>query len=120
SRQSRALRATVPAEDVYHSYYKYYTFIRPEKLRKGWDRDRICQEVIAAGVPCFSGSCSEIYLEKAFPPEMRPLQPLPVAHELGKNSVMLLVHPTLSDEFIEHAATTLADVVARATEPTAN
>ena len=35
-------------------------------LRDGWNRDRILQEINAAGVPCYSGSCSEVYLEKVF------------------------------------------------------
>jgi hypothetical protein len=35
-------------------------------LKDDWSRDRIMEEVSAAGVSCYSGSCSEIYLEKAF------------------------------------------------------
>ena len=93
-----ALRVTVPSEDVYHSYYKYYVFVRPEKLKEGWDRDRIIQAIEAEGVPCYSGSCSEIYLEKAFPKEWRPAAPLTVAQELGETSLMFLVHPTLDEE----------------------
>lgn len=60
------LRLTPPPEEIYHSYYKYYAFVRPERLRPGWDRDRIMNAVVKEGAPCFSGSCSEIYLEKAF------------------------------------------------------
>ncbi|NCB40957.1 MAG: DegT/DnrJ/EryC1/StrS aminotransferase family protein [Erysipelotrichia bacterium] len=61
-----ALRLTVPPAEIYHSYYKYYMFVRPELLKPDWSRDRIMEEVNAPGIPCFSGSCSEIYLEKAF------------------------------------------------------
>jgi len=61
-----ALRLTIPPAEIYHSYYKYYMFVRPEQLKSDWSRDRIMAEVSAAGVPCYSGSCSEIYLEKAF------------------------------------------------------
>ena len=91
-----ALRTTVPPNDTFHSYYKYYVFVRPEMLAKGWDRDRILNAIVAEGIPCFSGSCSEIYLEKAFD-GMRPQHRLPVARELGDTSLMFLVHPTLSD-----------------------
>jgi dTDP-4-amino-4,6-dideoxygalactose transaminase len=94
------LRVTMPAAHVGHSYYKYYTFVRPETLQSGWSRDRIVAEIAALGVPCYSGSCSEIYLEKAFPLEWRPKNRLPVAHELGETSLMFLVHPTLTDEDI--------------------
>lgn len=90
------LRVTVPPTSVRHSYYKYYAFARQENLREGWNRDRIISAITAEGIPCFSGSCSEIYLEKAFPPSMRPCQRLDVARELGETSLMFLVHPTLS------------------------
>ena len=45
--------------------YKCYVFVAPDRLAEGWSRDRILQEISARGVPCFSGSCSEVYLEKA-------------------------------------------------------
>ncbi len=96
--QLPALRVTPPPEDVYHSYYKYYVFVRPDHLTRGWDRDRIITAVSAEGIPCFSGVCSEIYLEKAFEVSLRPPTRLPVAKELGEASLMFLVHPTLSAE----------------------
>lgn len=109
------LRVTEPPPAVAHSYYKYYTFVRPERLRDGWNRDRIVSDISAAGVPCFSGSCSEIYLEKAFPPSMRPAQPLPIARELGDTSLMFLVHPTLTAQHIEYVCDTVNKVMGRAT-----
>ncbi len=92
-----ALRVPAPPADVTHAWYKFYAFVRPERLAPGWDRDRLMAAIAAEGVPCFSGSCSEIYLEKAFPPEWRPAERLPVARELGETSLMFLVHPTLAD-----------------------
>ncbi len=90
-----ALRVTIPDDRVYHSYYKFYAFVRPERLLAGWDRDRIMRSICAEGVPCFSGTCSEIYREQAFPAELRPPARLPVAMALGETSLMFLVHPTL-------------------------
>lgn len=91
-----ALRLTLTPAEVGHAYYKYYAFVVPERLRTGWTRDRIMQAIGEAGVPCYSGSCSEIYLEKAFETGgMRPEGRMPVAHELGETSLMFLVHPTL-------------------------
>jgi len=92
-----ALRLTMPPPEIGHSYYKYYAFVRPECLREGWNRTRIVEAIAAEGIPCFSGSCSEIYLEKAFSEEMRPPERLEVAEELGETSLMFLVHPTLSE-----------------------
>jgi dTDP-4-amino-4,6-dideoxygalactose transaminase len=99
SRFSRiaSLRVTVPPEEIGHAYYKYYVFIRPERLNANWNRDRIMQAINAEGIPCFTGS-REIYLEKAFPQEWKPAQALPVAQELGETALMFLVHPTLSEE----------------------
>ncbi|MBU1105392.1 MAG: DegT/DnrJ/EryC1/StrS aminotransferase family protein [Candidatus Riflebacteria bacterium] len=115
-----ALRLTIPPAEIYHSYYKYYLFVRPELLKPDWSRDRIMEEVSATGVPCYSGSCSEIYLEKAFDQPLhgvniRPAERLPVAKELGETSLMLLVHPTLSTENIEDTISVVKEVVGRAT-----
>lgn len=97
-RRIPALRVTTPPEEIGHAYYKYYVFLRSERLKACWDRERIMNAVCAEGVPCFSGSCSEIYLEKAFDKEgLRPSERFPVAKELGETSLMFLVHPTLND-----------------------
>ncbi len=108
-----ALRTTEPPKDAYHSYYKYYVFVRPQKLHNGWDRDRIIAAIEAEGIPCFSGSCSEIYLEKAFD-GMRPPDRLRVAKELGETSLMFLVHPTLSDRDIQDTITAVQKVMGHA------
>jgi dTDP-4-amino-4,6-dideoxygalactose transaminase len=110
-----ALRVTLPPDGVDHAYYKYYVFVRPEELVAGWNRDRMMNALVAEGIPCFSGSCSEIYLEKAFE-GLRPAQRLPVARELGENSLMFLVHPTLTGQDISdtcHAVEKVLAVAAR-------
>lgn len=109
------LRVPEPPEHIHHSYYKFYAFIDPQRLRSGWTRERIMSEVTTAGVPCFSGSCSEIYLEKAFDGSpSRPAQRLPVARELGETSLMLQVHPTLETRHMDRACDVVADVCGRA------
>ena len=83
---------------THNAFYKYYTYIRPNNLPNGWSRDRIISEIFKAGVPCYSGSCPEVYLEKAFDNTgYRPANRLPAAKELGETSLMFLVHPTLKD-----------------------
>jgi hypothetical protein len=109
------LRVTLPPEYIGHAYYKYYLFVRPEALRAGWSRDRILAEILARGIPCFSGSCSEIYLEKAFPQEWRPQQRLVEARELGETSLMFLVHPTIRPEQIARTCEVLRQVMHEAT-----
>jgi len=110
------LRITVPPKHVDHAYYKYYAFVRPEALRREWARDRIIEAINAEGIPCFSGSCSEIYLEKAFPPEWRPRERLAAARELGEASLMFLVHPTLTPEQIARTCEVVRQVMHEATK----
>jgi dTDP-4-amino-4,6-dideoxygalactose transaminase len=110
-----ALRLTVPPKDVFHSYYKYYVFVRPEQLKTGWDRDRIMAAINAEGVPCYSGSCSEIYREMAFTDAgLGPVTRLPVAQELGDTSLMFLVHPTLTEVEMDRTCQAVAKVMAQA------
>ena len=92
------LNVTWPADGNGHAYYKYYVFVKRECLRAGYDRDRILAAINAEGVPCFSGICSEIYLEKAFPQKWRPQTRLVVARALGETSLMFQVHPTLCEQ----------------------
>ena len=113
--QHAALRVPQPPDSIGHSFYKYYTFIRPENLRKGWTRDRILTAIVAEGIPCFTGSCSEIYLEKAFTSDLRPAQRLKVAKELGETSLMFLVHPTLSETDMHDTCRAVVKVLGFAT-----
>ncbi|MGH8196243.1 MAG: DegT/DnrJ/EryC1/StrS family aminotransferase [Woeseiaceae bacterium] len=109
------LRVPEVPPTVEHAAYKCYLFVEPDQLHPGWSRDRIMAEINALGVPCFSGSCSEIYLERAFDGTgWRPAHALPIARELGVTSLMFLVHPTLSDAAVGRACDALKSVMARA------
>ncbi len=111
-----ALRIPVPREDERPAYYRFYAFVRPERLRTGWDRDRILQAVAAEGIPCGVGSCPEIYREAAFDrTEWRPERPLPVAKRLGETSMAFHVHPTMTESDAEHTAEAIEKVLAEAT-----
>ncbi|MDZ4190352.1 MAG: DegT/DnrJ/EryC1/StrS aminotransferase family protein [Hydrogenophaga sp.] len=98
-----------------HAQYKFYAYVNPDNLAEGWSRDRIIETINARGVPCFQGSCSEVYLEKAFDGTgWRPEPRLPVAKELGETSLMWLVHPTLTADEIAKAAAVSAEVLKEA------
>ncbi len=100
-----------------HAYYKFYAYVRPDNLAQGWNRDRIIDAINAQGVPCYQGSCSEVYLEKAFDGTgWRPVERRAVARELGEASLMFLVHPTLMPEEINK----MCDVVAQVLKKAAN
>lgn len=94
-----------------HAFYKYYVYVKPDRLPADWSRDRIIEQINTRGVPCYSGSCSEIYLEKAFDgTDFRPKERLPNAKKLGETSLMFLVHPTLTDEDIRKTQEVIAEV----------
>jgi len=100
-----------------HAEYKHYLFVRPENLAYGWTRDRIVETILANGVPAFQGSCSEVYLEKAFDnTPWRPETRLPNAVELGETSLMFLVHPTLTSDEVERTCHVIRDVLIQASK----
>jgi dTDP-4-amino-4,6-dideoxygalactose transaminase len=111
------LRITLPPDYVEHAYYKYYIFVKPDELQPDWTRDRIAEAINAQGIRCFTGSCSEIYLEMAFPSEWRPKERLPVARELGETSLMFLVHPTMAEEQIIRTCDVISNVMSSAVCP---
>jgi len=98
-----------------HAHYKCYVYVKPEQLKQGWTRDRIIDQINALGVPCYQGSCSEVYLEKAFDGSgWRPAQRMAVAKQLGETSLMFLVHPTLSETEIAETCCAIRQVVSQA------
>ncbi|MEZ9709054.1 DegT/DnrJ/EryC1/StrS family aminotransferase [Vibrio breoganii] len=106
------VRTVEVPEYIEHAEYKHYLFVEPEHLASGWTRDRIVDEINALGVPAFQGSCSEVYLEKAFDgTPWRPKKRLPNAVELGETSLMFLVHPTLTDAEVAKTCAVIKDVL---------
>ena len=97
--------------DSTHAYYKLYVYVQSDRLPKEWSRDRIIAEINELGVPCFSGSASEVYLEKAFDNTgLRPESRLPIAKQLGETSLMFLVHPTLTKDEIKQTVEAIDSV----------
>jgi dTDP-4-amino-4,6-dideoxygalactose transaminase len=95
-----------------HANYKYYAYVNPKQMASGWDRDRILDEINSRGIPAYQGSCSEVYLEKAFDGAIkRPSGRLPMARELGETSVMFLVHPTLTPDEIGKTCSVISEVL---------
>lgn len=114
NRHESVVRTPQPRDGMTHAYYRLYAYVRPEGLRGGWSRDRIVAELNALNVPAFQGSCSEVYLEKAFDARFRPAGRLPVARELGETSLAFLTHPTLTTEDIQRTCAALDRVLSEA------
>jgi dTDP-4-amino-4,6-dideoxygalactose transaminase len=112
-----SLRVPKVPDYIEHAFYKCYVFVEPDELNVGWDRDRIIAEVNLLDVPCFSGSCSEVYKEKAFEgTRYRPQKALSNAVELGATALMFLVHPTLKQAEIDKSCALLSQVMQRASK----
>ena len=84
-----------------------------------WSRNRIIKEIQDLGVPIFSGSCSEIYLEKCLQKYENTnigisSKRLPVAKELGETSLCFLVHPNLRHDEIEYQIKIIKEVLKKA------
>ncbi|WP_274572449.1 DegT/DnrJ/EryC1/StrS aminotransferase family protein [Neisseria leonii] len=110
-----AVRLQTVPEYIRHAQYKFYAFVRPEKLAAGWNRDRIIAELNALGTPCYQGSCSEVYWEKAFDgTPWRPPAPLPAARKLGETALMFLVHPGIGRDDMLRCCAHIRTVLARA------
>ena len=111
-----AIKVPLPGDQIQHAYYRLYAFVDQNQLEPDWNRDRIVREITSLGIPCFSGSCPEIYDEKAFEADgIRPTTPMPNAAALGPKSLTFLVHPTLSEDDLAHSAHAIDKVLSAAT-----
>ena len=112
-----ALSATscidIPAPENHfeHAYYKFYAFVRPERLQAGSTRDTLLTALQDSGIVAFSGSCPEIYREKVF--SDFAVETRPVARELGETSLMFEVHPTLDPDDLRDTAEKASAIIAK-------
>jgi dTDP-4-amino-4,6-dideoxygalactose transaminase len=107
AKKCKGLRVPAIPDYIEHAAYKCYVFVNGGVEL----RDKMMMEINEKGVPCYSGSCSEVYLEKAFDNTgFRPKERLTVAKELGETSLMFLVHPTLTKEEIQKTCDVLIEV----------
>lgn len=107
------LRVPMPdGNSVRHAFYKFYFYVEggtDEQASRF--RSQIIAQSADAGLKVFSGSCSEIYLEKAFAD--LPATDCPVSRSLGARSLMVEVHPTLRPDLLELRAERLAAIASQ-------
>jgi len=112
---SSILRVSEPPSYIQNAWYKCYIFIRPEGMKERWSRDRIIEEINYLGVPCYTGVCPEVYLEKVFKKKgFEPIKRLPFAKELGDTSLMFLIHPTLTVDEVGKTCDIISKVMRQA------
>ncbi|NKB43783.1 MAG: aminotransferase [Alphaproteobacteria bacterium] len=104
-----------PPESVRHSYYKYNVLIDPKALSGNWTRDRIVDELNVHGIPARVGACPDISGEKAFAhASINTSNPRPNAAGIADRTLMLPVHPTLTDGNMAFIADTLRATISAA------
>lgn len=113
----QGLRVPLIPKEIEHAAYKCYVFVDENKLAPGWERSDILEAINKQGVPCYYGSCSEVYLEQSFAlTPFRPQDRLPVARRLGETSLMFLVHPNLAQYELEKTCDVLEQVLLQSTK----
>ena len=110
------IRLPVIDQKIRHAWYKFYCYLNLQALSSQWDRNRIIKTINEQGFPAFSGSCSEIYLEKCFKKINKNYSRLKNARELGETSLMLLVHPSISEEQMINYSEVVKNVLIQATK----
>jgi hypothetical protein len=107
------IRIPLPSGGVQHAYYRLMGRVDTDALAPGWTRDRMIAAIAAEGVPCFFGTCAEIYRERAFADAgFAPAERLPGARTADAESIAFLVHSTLEAADIDDTAAAVAKVMA--------
>ena len=111
------LRVTIPSKDFFHTYWRYFCYLEEDKIKAGWSRERIMNEMQQRGIEGHCGYGGEIYQEKAFDDtEWRPNERLPVARELAGSSLLFFVHPTLTEKQMQAKGSIACSVLLEATK----
>jgi dTDP-4-amino-4,6-dideoxygalactose transaminase len=112
------IRIPMPDKNIQSAWYKFYVYLEFQKLNLGWDRNRIIRELNQKNFPAFYGSCSEIYMEKGLKNYKISgnKKRLKNAEELGKTSLMFLVHPTITYEQITNYAKNIRIILTNASK----
>ena len=104
----------LPPAYIEPAYYRFYAFVQKDRLVPGWSKKKIIETLADIGIPCQGGSCSEIYLEKAFvDAKLQPAERLPTARQLDEEAICFPVHPALSVQNVEDMADRITFVLDR-------
>tara|TARA_B100001109_G_C18852983_1_gene470251 strand:+ start:171 stop:1328 length:1158 start_codon:yes stop_codon:yes gene_type:complete len=106
------LSIPITPENSVNAYYRLYAFLKIEKLKKGWNREKLIEELNKKGTQCFTGSCSEIYLEKIFKKHpSKPKKRLNNSKKIGDSSICFLVDPGIKNKEIKKDAANIKNVL---------
>ena len=101
-----------PPASIDPAYYKFYARIDTTLFAEAGARDAIAASISSKGPVCGSGSCPEIYREKAFEgTSFAPKHELPNARALGDSSLLLQCDHTLSEDDSAEIGRIAADAI---------
>ena len=91
--------------------------VDPSNISEGWSRRRIVDALVSEGVPCFDGSCSEIYKEKSFEKlGFKPKIKLINAEYFSKFAFCCLVDHTINQGGLERWCGSIHNVMLKASK----
>ena len=109
-REIPGMTVPLPEDPYQHAFYRLYARLDRDTLGEGWSRDRLIGHMGSQGTPMFTGSCAEIYREKAFSASgIAPAEPLPNAVTRGEDVLAFLVHPGLNADSLRAVAANLKE-----------
>ena len=97
-------------QNIRFAGYRCYVFVNSNFLKKNWSRKKIIIELNKKGINCKSGSCPEIYKEKAFKKMGYQNISLSNAKKLGEESIAFEVHPNLTDNEIKFICNSIIEI----------
>jgi dTDP-4-amino-4,6-dideoxygalactose transaminase len=96
SRYRNFINCYMPPKNIKSAWYRFYFFLNPSIKNCQKVRFKIIESLKKNDVKCFTGSCPEIYLEKAFKKSKYPnVNRLKNCKILGETSIALDVNHTL-------------------------
>jgi dTDP-4-amino-4,6-dideoxygalactose transaminase len=102
------------AEGHVNAYYRLYAKVKKNITVADYSnvslRDHIINCLVAAGVPCFVGSCAEIYREKLFSDSVE-FNRLPNATVFADDGFCFLVHHTITKEQVDNISQIISHVL---------
>lgn len=103
-------------QESQHAYYRLYAKLKTgtflEDLTGEKLRNKLINKFVDTGVPCFSGSCAEIYRERLFANMNGALtERLPNASDWADCAFCFLVHHTITTEEINQMALSIKQVL---------
>jgi len=98
SKYQNLIDCYMPPKNIKNAWYRFYFFLKPDIKNYKKIRYKIIKSLKKDDVKCFTGSCPEIYLEKAFK-KLKNFKVIRLKNckILGETSIALDVNHTLKD-----------------------